>query len=98
MRRRDFVAMLGGAAAAWPLIARAQQSEPTRRIGILMNRAADSSEGQARLAAFQQRMRELGWSEAKNLRTEIRWDAEEPEIARKGATELAASAPDVILA
>ncbi|HEV2552102.1 MAG TPA: ABC transporter substrate-binding protein [Stellaceae bacterium] len=63
-----------------------------------MNRAADSSEGKARLAAFQRRLKELGWSDGQNLHMEIRWDAEEPETARKGAVELAALAPDVVLA
>ena len=97
MRRRQFTTLLGGA-LAWPWAARAQQSEPPRRIGVLMNRRADSSEGQARLAAIVQRLRQLGWSEGQNLRIEIRWDAEEPELARKGAAELAALAPDAILA
>ena len=97
MRRRQFTTLLGGA-IAWPLAARAQQAEPPRRIGLLMNRRVDSSEGQARLAAIVQRLRQLGWSEGQNLRIEIRWDAEEPELAGKGAAELAALAPDVILA
>ncbi len=97
MRRRHFTTLLGGA-VAWSLAARAQQSAPVRRIGLLLNRAADSSEGKARLAAFQRRLQELGWREGQNLGMEIRWDAEEPELARKGAAELAALAPDVILA
>jgi putative ABC transport system substrate-binding protein len=97
MRRRHFTTLLGGA-LAWPLAARAQQLEPSRRVGVLMNRHADSSQGQARLAAIVQRLQQLGWSEGQNLRMEIRWDAEEPELARKGAAELAALAPDVVLA
>src|SRR5215471_13640786 len=97
MKRRHFTALLGGA-FAWPLAARAQQSEPSRPIGVLMNRTGDSAEGKARLAAIVQRLQQLGWSEGQNLRMEIRWDAEEPELARKGAAELAALAPDVVLA
>jgi len=61
VKRRDFITLLGGAAAAWPLAARAQQSERLRRIGVLMNRAADNPEGQDRLAAFHQGLQELGW-------------------------------------
>ena len=98
MRRRDFVAMLGGAATTWPLAVRAQQSEPVRRVGILMNRAADSSEGQARLAAIRQRLQQLGWAVGQNLLVEIRWGADDPDLERKGAAELAAFAPDVVLA
>ena len=98
MRRRDFVVVLGGAAAIWPRSVRAQQSEPTRRVGILMSRTADSTDGQARIAAVQQRLQQLGWSEGQNLRTEIRWGANDPDLERRGAAELAALAPDVILA
>jgi putative ABC transport system substrate-binding protein len=96
MRRRDFVAMLGGTAAALPLAVRAQQSA-RRRIGVLMNRAAGSSEGQARVAAIQDRLRQLGWNQGQNLLVEIRWGAEDPDLTRKGATELAALSPDVVL-
>src|SRR6516225_12429619 len=99
MRRRDFVAMLGSvAAAALPIAVRAQQSAKQRRIGVLMNRAADSSEGQARIAAIQQRLQQLGWSDGKNLLMDVRWGAEDPDLERKGAAELAALAPDVVLA
>jgi ABC-type uncharacterized transport system substrate-binding protein len=97
MRRRDFVAMLGGAAATLPLAAQAQQTEP-RRIGILMNRPPDAADGQARLAAIRQRLQELGWREGQNLLIEIRWGAEDPGLERKGAAELVALAPDVVLA
>jgi len=97
MKRREFITLLGSAFAS-PLAAGAQQAEPSRRIGVLMNRRADSSEGQARLAAIVQRLQQLGWSEGQNLHIEIRWEAEEPELARKGAAELAALAPDVVLA
>jgi len=98
MRRRDFVAMLGSvAAAALPIAVRAQQSAKQRRIGVLMNRAADSSEGQARIAAIQQRLQQLGWSDGQNLLVDVRWGAEDPDLERKGAAELAALAPDVVL-
>jgi ABC-type uncharacterized transport system substrate-binding protein len=98
MRRRDFVAMLGGAAIAVPVAVRAQQAEPPRRVGVLMNRAADSSEGQARIAAIRQHLQKLGWTDGKNLRIEIRWGADDPDLERKGAAELVALAPDVVLA
>jgi putative ABC transport system substrate-binding protein len=97
MRRRDFVAMLGGAAAALPLAVRAQQSASPRRIGILMNRAAGSPEGRDRVAAIQERLRELGWNSGQNLLIEIRWGAEDPDLERKGAAELAALASEVVL-
>jgi putative tryptophan/tyrosine transport system substrate-binding protein len=97
MRRRDFVTMLGCAAAALPITVRAQQSAKQRRIGVLMNRAADSSEGQARIAAIQQRLQQLGWSEGQNLLMDVRWGADDPDLERKGAAELAALAPDVVL-
>src|SRR5947209_1913636 len=98
MRRREFVAMLGSTAAALPIAVRAQQSAKQRRIGVLMNRAADSSEGQARIAAIQQRLQQLGWSDGQNLRMDLRWGAEDPDLERKGAAELVALAPDVVLA
>jgi len=98
MQRREFIAMLGSAAAALPLTVRAQQSARQRRIGVLMNRDADSSEGKARIAAIQQRLQQLGWSDGQNLLMDIRWGAEDPDLGRKGAAELAALAPDVVLA
>ena len=69
--RREFITLLGGAAAAWPLAARAQQPERMRRIGVLMNFAADDPEGQARLAAFLQGLQELGWTDGRNVRIDI---------------------------
>jgi putative tryptophan/tyrosine transport system substrate-binding protein len=98
MKRREFITLFGGAAAAWPIAVRAQQSAKQRRIGVLMNRAADSSEGQARIAAIQQRLQQLGWSDGQNLLMDVRWGAEDPDLERKGAAELAALAPDVVLA
>ena len=71
MRRRKFITLIGGA-AAWPLAARAQQAERMRRIGVLINRAADNTEGQARLAAFQQALQQLGWSDGRNVRIDLR--------------------------
>src|SRR5262245_36546682 len=97
-RRREFITLLGGAAAAWPLAARAQQPERMRRIGVLMNRAADDSDGQARLAAFQQGLQELGWNDGRNVRIDTRWGAEDVDLERRYAAELVALAPDVILA
>ena len=77
-RRREFITLLGGAAAAWPLAARAQQPERVRRIGVLMNLAADDPEGQARLAAFVQGLRQLGWIDGRNVRIDTRWAAAMP--------------------
>ena len=97
MRRREFITLLGGA-AAWPLAARAQQPERVRRIGVLMNLAADDPEGQARIAAFLQELQQLGWTDGRNVRIEYRWAAGDAERIRKYAAELVALAPDVILA
>jgi putative tryptophan/tyrosine transport system substrate-binding protein len=97
MRRRDFI-MLLGAAATWPLAARAQQPERMRRIGVLMNRAADQPEGQAEVAAFQQALQQLGWNDGGNVRLDIRWSANDVDLDRKYAAELVALAPDVVLA
>jgi putative tryptophan/tyrosine transport system substrate-binding protein len=98
MRRREFIMLLGGAAAAWPLAARAQQSDRVRRIGVLHSLAAGDTEGQARLTAFVQGLQELGWTDGRNVRIDYRWTAGDPEHARRYAAELVALAPDVILA
>ena len=71
MRRREFITLLGGAAAAWPLAARAQQGERMRRIGVLMSLAADDPEAQARIAAFLQGLQQLGWTDGRNVRIDI---------------------------
>ena len=97
-RRREFITLLGGAAAAWPLAARAQQPERMRRVGVLMHLAADDPEGQARLAAFTQGLQELRWTIGRNVRIDYRWAAGDAERGRKYAAELVALAPDVILA
>jgi putative ABC transport system substrate-binding protein len=94
--RRNFM-LLGGAAAAWPLAARAQQGQRTRRIGVLMA-VADDPEGQARIAAFLQGLQQLGWAEGRNLQIDTRWGAGDADRFRKYAAELVALAPDVILA
>jgi putative tryptophan/tyrosine transport system substrate-binding protein len=98
IQRREFITLLGGAVAAWPLAAPAQQGDQMRRIGVLMNRAADNPEGQARLAAFQQGLQQLGWSDGRNVRIDIRWGEDDVERERSGAVELLALAPDVIFA
>ena len=98
MRRREFISILGGAAAAWPLAVRAQQPERMRRVGVLMNTVADDAEGQARLIAFGQGLAELGWTDGRNVRIDIRWGAGDAERFRRYAVELVALAPDVILA
>ena len=96
MRRREFIGAIGGAAAAWPFATHAQQGERTRRIGVLMSLAADDPEGQTRLAAFREAMKQLGWNDGDNLRIDTRWAT--PDDIRRHATELAALAPDVLLA
>ena len=96
MRRRKFITLLGGT-VAWPLAAPAQQPERMRRVGVLMNRAADDPQGQARVVAFQQALKQLGWDEDRNVRIDTRWGEDEVERSRKYATELVALAPDVIL-
>ena len=98
MRRREFITLLGGAAVAWPLAARAQRREQMRRIGVLMNLTADDAEGQGRLAAFMQGLQEAGWSVGRNVRVDLRWGGGDPELYRSHAAELVALAPDVFLA
>jgi putative ABC transport system substrate-binding protein len=95
--RRAFIAGLGGA-AAWPLAAHAQQRERRRRIGVLMNLAADDPESQLRVAAFSQGLGELGWVIGRNVDVDYRWAAGEPDRFRRFAAELLALAPNVILA
>jgi len=97
VKRREFITLLGGA-ATWPLAARAQQGEQVRRIGVLMPLAADDPEGQSRVAAFAQGLQQSGWTIGRNVRIDTRWAAGDAERIRKYAAELAALAPDVILA
>jgi putative tryptophan/tyrosine transport system substrate-binding protein len=96
--RRKFLVTLGGAAAAWPLAARAQQSARMRRIGVLMNLAEDDPESKSRLAAFVQGLQQLGWSEDRNLRIDTRWGTGDADSFRGYAAELVALAPDVMIA
>src|SRR5258707_12897973 len=99
MKRRQFITLLGST-MAWPLAAQAQSSGRMRRIGIFMNLASDDPEGQSRNAAFLQGLQELGWAVGRNVRVDYRWGASnfDPERMRKGAVELVALAPDVVLA
>src|SRR5262249_44484585 len=98
MRRREFMTLFGGAAVAWPLAARAQQREKVRRIGVLLNNAADDPESQRRMTAFVQGLQQLGWTDGRNVRIETRWGAGDAERLRKNAAELVALAPDVVVA
>jgi len=98
MRRREFITLLGGAAVAWPVVARAQQSERVRRIGVLAGVGASDLDAQARLAAFLQALQQLGWTNGRNVRLDVRWAAGNADDARKYAAELVALGPDVILA
>jgi ABC-type uncharacterized transport system substrate-binding protein len=100
VKRRQFITLVGGAAAAWPLAAHAQPSGRMRRIGIFLNLASDDPEGQSRNAAFLQGLQELGWSVGRNVRIDYRWGANnlDPDRMRKDAADLLALAPDVVLA
>ena len=82
MKRREFITLLGGAVATWPFAARAQQPERMRRIGVLMNMAADDPTGQTRLLAFAQALAHAGWTDGRNVRIDIRWGAGDPERMR----------------
>ncbi|MBR1192378.1 ABC transporter substrate-binding protein [Bradyrhizobium sp. AUGA SZCCT0160] len=95
MRRRDFIALAGGAAAGWPLTARAQQ--PMRRIGVLMGYAENDREGQAFVAAFREGLQKLGWAEGRNIRIDTRWAAADVKTMQRFAKELVALQPDLIL-
>ena len=97
MRRREFITLLGGAAAAWPVAVRAQQGERMRRIGVLMNTTANTEQQQS-LVAFQQALQQLGWTEGRNVQMDIRWAGGDAREIRRHAGELVALAPDVIVA
>ena len=94
--RREFIVTLGSA-ATWPLAARAQQTEPLRRIGVLMNRRADNPEGRDQVTAFQQGLQKLGWSNGRNVRIDICWGENDVDRERQCATELVALMPEVVL-
>jgi putative ABC transport system substrate-binding protein len=99
MRRREFITLLGGAAAGWPLAAHAQQPDGMRRIGILMAIAESDPEGQARVAGFREGLRKVGWAEGRNIRIDTRWaPPRDAEARQRFAKELVALRPDLILA
>jgi ABC-type uncharacterized transport system substrate-binding protein len=97
MRRREFITILGSA-AAWPLAARGQPADLLRRVGVLMNLAESDPEARPRLNAFQRRLQELGWTEGRNVRIDYRWTAGDYDRMRVYAAELVGLGPDVILA
>src|ERR1700742_929124 len=96
MRRRQFIKVVAASAAAWPFVAFA--AERPRRVGVLWNFNASDPEGKARLLMFRTALEQLGWIEGRNLRTDERWNASDPDGSRTGATELLQLAPDVVLA
>src|SRR5262249_4272782 len=98
VKRREFISLLGGAVAAWPLTAHAQRADRVQRIGVLMNLAADDPEGQARIVAFVQGLQQSGWTDGHNVRIDTRWAAGDAARFQRYAEELLALAPDVILA
>jgi putative ABC transport system substrate-binding protein len=98
VRRREFIVLVGGAAATWSPTAGAQQAERTRRIGVLMSDAADDPQARLRVAAFAQSLQELGWTDGRNARIDYRWGAGDADRIRRYAAELVALAPDVSLA
>ena len=97
LKRREFISLIGGAAAAWPLAARAQQPERMRRVGVL-HPGAVGDQGQMRIETFVQALEPLGWTIGRNLHIDARWAAGDTDLLRKYATELVATAPDVVLA
>ena len=98
MRRRDFMKAIAGTATVWPLVGRAQQDQRMRRIGVLMNLAADDTEGQARLTAFVQALSDLGWKNASNVQIDTCWGAGDANLFHQCAAELVGLAPDIIVA
>lgn len=95
--RRQFISALGGAVATWPLVARAQQGERMPQIGVLTNFASDDAVSQARMTAFIQALQQLGWTDGRNVRIEVRWGADDADRFSNYAVELVALSPDVIL-
>ena len=98
MRRREFIAGVGGGLAGWPLVARAQRLEQICKIGMLVNFPSEDPEGQARAKAFAQALQKLGWTEGNNVRTETRWASDDTNRYHRYSEELVALAPDVLLA
>jgi putative tryptophan/tyrosine transport system substrate-binding protein len=97
MRRRTFITLLGSAAAAGPLAARAQQGERVRRIGVPSGFAENDPEGRARVAAFQEGLQKLGWTEGRNVGIDVRWGTTEAATMQRLASELVAQQPDLIV-
>jgi len=97
MKRREFITLLGGATVAWPFAARAQQAERMRRVGVLMNGSPRDAEQQDLVAVLAQTLQQLGWTEGRNFRIDIRWGEGDPRAIRTHAESLVASAPDVIV-
>ena len=97
LKRRDLIVVLGGAAATWPMAARAQTGS-LRRVGVLMNASATDTMPQSNVAAFTQAMRQLGWVKGKNLRVDVRWNAGDAQLARVYAKQIIELNPDVIVA
>jgi putative tryptophan/tyrosine transport system substrate-binding protein len=97
MRRREFITLLGGAAAVWPVAAGAQQPERMRRVGIVMPFAKGDSEGEARIRAFKQELAKLGWTDSGNIQFDERWPADNMDLVRSHAASLVASNPDIIV-
>src|SRR5215468_566315 len=98
IKRREFITLLGGAAAAWPLAVRAQQRERMRRIGVLIQVAEGDPQARIEVAAFLRSLQELGWNEGRNLQIDIRWGGGDAARIRKYAAEVIALAPEVVLA
>src|SRR6478609_5747132 len=97
MQRREFITLLGGAAVAGPLAARAQQGDGVWRVGIFMDLSEQDAEGQTRVAAFRKGLQELGWTEGRNVKFDIRWTDGDPGLMRRYAAELVGLAPEVIM-
>ena len=97
LKRREFITLLGGAAAAWPLAARAEQADRVRRIGVLMAASENDPERQAFVAAFREQLQKLGWTDGRNVRFDIRWAATDAALLQRFAKELVALQPDLIL-
>ena len=97
MKRRDFISLLGGAAAAWPIAARSQQPDTARRIAILMAADESSAEYQGFYAAFREGLQNLGWTEGRNITVDIRWGGFNAESTQRLAKELVALKPELIV-